>query len=123
MTEIVLMECIELQAQSLADNTETGCEAIFKNDKVDDLKKMYDIFIRVRGSTDHIVRKFTEFIMTEGKCIISNEDLVGGKDKKDEKGKIIKNNGDPYNFTMALLELKYRCDGFIDQSFSNDMLL
>ena len=62
---------------------------------------MYDIFIRVPGSTNHIIKKFTEFIMQEGKIIIENEDLVGGPDKppKEKGGKPIKNPGNPIKFT------------------------
>ena len=83
---------------------------------------MYDLFIRVAGSKNHIIKKFKEFVMQQGKNIITDKLLVGEPPiKKDGKVVPSKNQGDPVKFTEALLALKYRADKFIIKSFNNDM--
>jgi len=57
---------------------------MFENNKLDDLKNMYDIFVRVDGCKDHIMNRFTNFVLLKGTQIVTNKELIG---EKKEEGK------------------------------------
>ena len=84
---------------------EMGCAYMFDNRKIEQLKLMYDVFLRVETTLKFVIAKMDPFIMQEGKKIISNEEL----------------RKDPIKFTVKLLELKAEMDQIISQAFNNDM--
>ena len=86
-------------------NMDMGCTYMFDNRKIDQLKLMYDVFLRVETTLKYVIQKMDPFIMQEGKKIINNEDL----------------RKDPIKFTTKLLELKAEMDQMISQAFNNDM--
>lgn len=101
---IVLTECIDCKAEDLT-NMEMGCTYMFDNRKIDQLKLMYDVFLRVDTTLKFVIQKMDPFIMQEGKKIITNEEL----------------RKDPIKFTIKLLDLKAEMDQIISQAFNNDM--
>ena len=102
--KIVLSECIEQKAEDLT-NMDMGCTYMFNNRKTDQLKLMYDVFLRVDTTLRYVIQRMDPFIMQEGKSIINNEEL----------------RKEPIKFTLKLLELKSEMDNMISKSFSNDM--
>lgn len=91
--QIVLNQCIESKAEDLT-NMEMGCTYMFDNRKIDQLKLMYDVFLRVETTLKYVIQKMDPFIMQEGKKILNNEEL----------------RKDPIKFTIKLLELKAEMD-------------
>ena len=73
---------------------EMGCTYMFDNRKIDQLKLMYDVFLRVETTLKYVIQKMDPFIMQEGKKILNNEEL----------------RKDPIKFTIKLLELKAEMD-------------
>lgn len=93
-------------AEEIIDKEGTGCEDMFKNKKVQELKRMYELFSRVEDTLKFILRKMQPYIQdNRGKELISDESL-----KKD-----------PIKFTEKLLELKKEMDTLVQQCFNNDM--
>ena len=66
---IVLTEAVENQAQALTLK-ETGCEYMFDQRKITQLKNMYEVFSRVDTTLKYIIDKMNPFIMNEGRKII-----------------------------------------------------
>ena len=52
---------------------------MFDNNSLDQLHKMYKIFIRVKDTKKFIIEKFKQFILKEGTLIITNKEFIGGK--------------------------------------------
>lgn len=71
--DIVLKEAVENQAEQLTLK-ETGCEYMFNQRKINELKEMYEVFSRVETTLKYVINKMTPFIMDEGRKIIKNED-------------------------------------------------
>ena len=73
MVDIVLKEAVVKQAEALS-NKENGCEYMFKNRKITQLKEMFDVFFRVDSTLSFIIDKMKPFIMEEGRKIIRSKD-------------------------------------------------
>ena len=54
---------------------EMGCTYMFDNRKIEQLKLMYTIFLRVETTLKYMISKMDPFIMQEGRKIIKNEEL------------------------------------------------
>jgi len=87
--EIVQKELIENQAQKLTVK-ESGCEYMFNESKIDQLKMMYTVFSRVESTLKFVIDKMNPYIETKGTEIVGNED----------------NKKDPIKFTTKLLAFK-----------------
>ena len=82
-----------------------GCEEMFNGWRKDELKLVYKVFNRVKGTIKFIIDKMDPFIHNEGKKIVLSEAL---KDK-------------PLEMKQKMLQLKAQIDDLIAVSFKNDM--
>jgi cullin 3 len=94
---------IEDNAQNVITK-ETGCKAMLKNKKLDELKDMYTLFSKVDSTLKHILEEMSPYIEERGKSIIDDDEL-----KKD-----------PVKFTKHLLNLKHEMDDMVNVCFKND---
>ena len=78
---------------------------MFDERKPEELKLMYEVFLRVEHTLTHIIKKMTPFIEAEGEKIVLNVELQ----KK------------PLELVQKLLALKNEVDDLIAGSFQNDM--
>ena len=78
---------------------------MFDERKPDELKLMFEVFLRVEHTLTHIIKKMEPFIIAEGEKIVLNEELR----KK------------PLELVQKLLALKNEVDDLIAGSFQNDM--
>ena len=82
-----------------------GCEEMFNGWRKDELKLVYKVFNRVKGTIKFIIDKMDPFIHNEGEKILLSEAL---KDK-------------PLEMKQKMLQLKAQIDDLIAVSFKNDM--
>jgi len=54
---------------------------MFDNRKVEQLTIMYKLFVRVEHTLKFIISQMDPFLMTEGRKITKNEELISDKDK------------------------------------------
>jgi hypothetical protein len=54
---------------------------MFENRKVEQLGIMYKLFVRVDHTLKYIITQMDPFLMTEGRKITKNEELISDKDK------------------------------------------
>lgn len=102
--KIVLTEAVEKWAQAITELPH-GCSAMFEERKPDELKLMYDVYIRVEETLTFIIKKMDPFIIQEGEKLVLSAELQ----KK------------PLEMVRKLLALKTEIDGLIANSFQNDM--
>ena len=82
-----------------------GCDVMFNERKPEELKLMFEVFLRVDHTLIHIIRKMEPYIIAEGDKIVLNQDLQ----KK------------PSELVSKMLAMKNEIDDLIAGSFQNDM--
>jgi hypothetical protein len=85
---------VEKHAQNVINKQGTGCKEMLKNNKLDELKKMYKLFSRVEGTLKYILLEMGPYIESRGQIVIDDKEL----------------QKDPVKFTQKLLELKKEMD-------------
>lgn len=96
-------ELIEVKAEEIVQK-ETGCKSMLKNEKLDELKEMYDLYSKVDTTLKYILNEMGPYIEERGKAIIDDVEL-----KKD-----------PVKLTKQLLALKAEMDKMVNYCFNND---
>ncbi|KAJ3442620.1 cullin [Anaeramoeba flamelloides] len=85
---------------------ETGLVYMLNNKKVEDLKNVYTLFLRV-NEKKWLKENFQKMILIEGKQIMS-------------KFKETKNESQNYHTIQELIDVKKKYDGFLQNSFNKD---
>lgn len=83
---------------------ETGLEEMLKDDKIEDLSRMYDAFQRVSGGLEAIKSVLENYVMKSGLDIVNNEE----------------NMKEQASFIRTLLNLKEKYDFILAHAFRND---
>lgn len=96
-------ELVEIKAEEIVQK-ETGCKSMLKNEKLDELKEMYDLYSKVDTTLKYILNEMGPYIEERGKAIIDDVEL-----KKD-----------PVKLTKQLLALKAEMDRMVNYCFNND---
>ena len=104
MLKIVEGELISQMAEQVS-NKDSGCDYMFKNQRLDELKLMYSVFKRDALTLRLIICKMNPFILERGDKIVKDESMV-------------KN---PVEFTRKLISFKAEIDAMVKESFSDDM--
>jgi cullin 3 len=97
-------QLIAKYAQTLADNTKSGCVRMFEGDLVEDLGRMYSLYKREPGCLDIIRRAMFTLVKKSGVAIVSDPE----------------NRKNPHKFIDQMLALRHKYDIFLNQSFLND---
>lgn len=79
----------------------SGCAWMFENDKVQDLERMYQLFLRVPETLKEVQRVMRDRICDSGRDILNDPEKVK----------------DPVSFIQAILSLKRKYDQFVKESF------
>ncbi len=75
LQHILEMELIERHAKTLVTLENSGFAVLLKDEsKVNEMRKMYDLFVRVPTSVDFLRESFCERIKMDGKALIADQD-------------------------------------------------
>lgn len=103
---IVQTEWIERHARTLVDMETTGFAALLQDDtKLDEMRLMYDLFVRVPQSVDFLRDALAERIKGAGKQLIA--DQVSGQ-------------ADPPAFVRGVLQLRDKYERIVETSFRGE---
>eukprot|EP01023_Acetabularia_acetabulum_P015500 TRINITY_DN1752_c0_g1_i3.p1 TRINITY_DN1752_c0_g1~~TRINITY_DN1752_c0_g1_i3.p1 ORF type:complete len:734 (-),score=134.21 TRINITY_DN1752_c0_g1_i3:274-2475(-) len=100
----VQKQLITKQMRALVEMSGTGFIAQLKNDKIEDLRRMYQLFKCVDDGHKILKEEMGKHVFETGRLVIVEAD--GAKD--------------PVAFVLKLLEMKDKYDKIIQQSFSGD---
>eukprot|EP00826_Nyctotherus_ovalis_P047005 TRINITY_DN5357_c0_g1_i4.p1 TRINITY_DN5357_c0_g1~~TRINITY_DN5357_c0_g1_i4.p1 ORF type:complete len:571 (-),score=227.42 TRINITY_DN5357_c0_g1_i4:413-2125(-) len=101
--EVVL---IEDKAQALTEKERTGVNDMFKGNRYEELRKLYNLLLRKEKTLCFIYDKMKPYIEGRGKAIVNNSEVLM----------------DPVLFVNKLLELKKEMDTMVQESFHNHQL-
>jgi len=111
LTESKLLRYVEIElitnhVRTLVDMDSSGCICLMRDDKIDDLRRMYDLFKRDHSQTtlDILRESMFNYIKLCGYAIIENQE----------------NLNDPLAFVQQILELRTKMETIIVNSFRND---
>jgi cullin 3 len=103
---IVQTEWIERHARTLVDMETTGFAALLQDDtKLDEMRLMYDLFVRVPQSVDFLRDALADRIKATGKQLIA--DQVSGQ-------------ADPPAFVRGVLQLRDKYEQIVETSFRGE---
>lgn len=80
---------LSVYASQLLDKEHSGCHALLRDDKVDDLSRMYRLFSRITRGLDPVSQIFKSHVTNEGTALVKQaEDAASNKkaEKKDVVG-------------------------------------
>lgn len=103
LQSIVETELIERHARTLVDMENSGFAALLRDDtKLEEMKDMYDLFVRVPSSVENLRDALAERIKGDGRALIADQ----------EKGA-----ADPSAFVRGVLAMRERYDQIVTISF------
>ncbi|KAL5709552.1 Cullin-1 [Ranunculus cassubicifolius] len=109
-------ELLTVHQKQLLDKENSGCVALLRDDKVEDLTRMFKLFSRVPGGLEPISTMFREYVTSEGINLVKQaEDAASGKkaDKKDVVGM------HEHTFIKKVIELHDKYLGYVGDCFGN----
>ncbi|CAN0400954.1 unnamed protein product, partial [Ectocarpus fasciculatus] len=71
LKHIVETELIYNHAKVLVEMENSGCTSMFRDDKIEDLRRMYDLFSRVPVTLDELRRSMCEYVKATGKALVT----------------------------------------------------
>ncbi|XP_057468036.1 cullin-1-like isoform X2 [Actinidia eriantha] len=89
LLEKVQHELLSVHATQLLEKEHSGCHALLRDDKVEDLSRMYRLFSKIPRGLDPVSSIFKQHVTSEGTALVKQaEDAASNKkvDKKDVAG-------------------------------------
>lgn len=102
--EVAERELISVHMKSLLEMENSGLISMLRDDKIDDLKRMYSLFSRVSGGLAMMRDMMSNDVKEIGKAIVTDEE------KAKEQG----------TYVQSLLDLKDKYDKLLAAAFNND---
>ena len=106
LQNIVETELIERHARTLVDMDNSGFAALLKDDtKLEEMREMYDLFIRVPSSVENLRDALAERIKADGRKLVEDQ----------QKG-----SSDPPAFVRGVLAMRERYERIVQVSFRGE---
>ncbi|KAH0765575.1 hypothetical protein KY285_001446 [Solanum tuberosum] len=82
LLEKVQHELLSVYATQLLEKEHSGCHALLRDDKVEDLSRMYRLFSKIPRGLDHVANTFKQHVTAEGTALVKQaEDAASNKKK------------------------------------------
>eukprot|EP00268_Persea_americana_P017604 TRINITY_DN184_c0_g1_i6.p1 TRINITY_DN184_c0_g1~~TRINITY_DN184_c0_g1_i6.p1 ORF type:complete len:769 (-),score=156.54 TRINITY_DN184_c0_g1_i6:511-2817(-) len=112
-------ELLSVYANQLLEKEHSGCHALLRDDKVDDLSRMYRLFSRIPRGLDPVSQIFKQHVTAEGTTLVKQaEDAASNK--KAEKRDIV--GLQEQVFVRKVIELHDKYLAYVNDCFMNHTL-
>jgi len=101
---VVETQMIQRHMQALVDKEGSGLVRLLEESRVEDLRRMYDLFSRVPDGQRIILTKLAEHVLQKGKDIVQSSEM----------------QGEPLQYVQNLIELKDQYDKLISEAFRGE---
>ncbi|KAL3626116.1 Cullin-1 [Castilleja foliolosa] len=113
-------ELLYVYATQLLEKEHSGCHALLKNDKVDDLSRMYRLFSKIPRGLDPVSKFFKQHVTAEGSAlVIQAEDAAASAANRTENRDV--GVRDQF-FVRKLIELHDKYMAYVHGCFQNHTL-
>ncbi|GER46235.1 cullin 1 [Striga asiatica] len=119
LLEKVQHELLSVYASQLLEKEHSGCHALLRDDKVEDLSRMYRLFSKVPRGLEPVASVFKQHVTAEGTELVKQaEDAASNKktDKKDVDGL------QEQVFVRKVIELHNKFMAYVNDCFQNHTL-
>ncbi len=106
LRSIVEDELVKAHATTLVEMEHSGCKSMLRDDKVEDLKRMYHLFARVPSTLEELRGAMSEYVKAWGRELVA--------DQEREKKK------DPVAFVKGLLAMRDKFDRIVSEAFGGE---
>ncbi|URD74560.1 cullin 1 [Musa troglodytarum] len=123
-TKQKLIENVEHQLLSvneiqLLEKENSGCLALLRDDKVDDLERMYRLFSRIPEGLTHFSQLFKQHVTAEGTAFVSQAENAA-RDKREKRDAA---DSPQLVLIRRIIELHDKYIGYVQESFQNHTVL
>ncbi|XP_075486880.1 cullin-1-like [Primulina tabacum] len=119
LLEKVQNELLSVYAAQLLEKEHSGCHALLRDDKVEDLSRMYRLFSKVPRGLEPVANIFKQHVIAEGTALVKQaEDAASNKkaEKKDVVGL------QEHIFVRRVIELHDKFMAYVNDCFLNHTL-
>ncbi|KAJ6847812.1 cullin-1-like isoform X2 [Iris pallida] len=119
LLEKVQHELLSVYGSQLLEKEHSGCHALLRDDKVDDLSRMYRLFSRIQKGLDPVSLIFKQHVTAEGTTLVKQaEDAASNK--KAEKRDVV--GLQEQVFIRKIIELHDKYLAYVNDCFQNHSL-
>ncbi|XP_042448528.1 cullin-1-like isoform X1 [Zingiber officinale] len=119
LLEKVQHELLFVYASQLLEKEHSGCHALLRDDKVDDLSRMYRLFCRIQRGLDPVSQIFKQHVTIEGTALVKQaEDAASSR--KAEKRDVV--GLQEQVFVRKVIELHDKYLAYVNDCFQNHSL-
>ncbi|KAG4932060.1 hypothetical protein JHK87_046062 [Glycine soja] len=119
LLEKVQHELLSVYANQLLEKEHSGCHALLRDDKVEDLSRMFRLFSKIPRGLDPVSSIFKQHVTTEGMALVKHaEDAASNK--KAEKKDIV--GLQEQVFVRKVIELHDKYLAYVNDCFQNHTL-
>ncbi|URD74651.1 cullin 1 [Musa troglodytarum] len=119
LLEKVQHELLFIYASQLLEKEHSGCHALLRDDKVDDLSRMYRLFCKIPHGLDPVSQIFKQHVTAEGTALVKQaEDAASNK--KAEKRDVV--GLQEQVFVRKVIELHDKYLAYVNDCFLNHSL-
>ncbi|KAJ8497996.1 hypothetical protein OPV22_008548 [Ensete ventricosum] len=119
LLEKVQHELLFIYASQLLEKEHSGCHALLRDDKVDDLSRMYRLFCKIPHGLDPVSQIFKQHVTAEGTALVKQaEDAASNK--KAEKRDVV--GLQEQVFVRKIIELHDKYLAYVNDCFQNHSL-
>ncbi|CAK9175952.1 unnamed protein product [Ilex paraguariensis] len=116
LLERVQSELLVVYTSQLLEKEHSGCRALLRDDKVEDLSRMYRLFVKIPKGLDPVANIFKQHVTTEGTSLVQQaEDAASNR---------ADNVGGPQEqvFVRKVIELHDKYMAYVNDCFANHSL-
>ncbi|XP_042458265.1 cullin-1 [Zingiber officinale] len=119
MLEKVQHELLFAYASQLLEKEHSGCHALLRDDKVEDLSRMYRLFCRISRGLDPVSQIFKQHVTAEGTALVKQAEDAAST-KKAEKRDVV--GLQEQVFVRKIIELHDKYLAYVNDCFQNHSL-
>ncbi|KAG6432151.1 hypothetical protein SASPL_103725 [Salvia splendens] len=119
LLEKVQHELLSVYATQLLEKEHSGCHALLRDDKVDDLSRMYRLFSKIPRGLEPVAQIFKQHVTAEGTALVKHAEDAAST-KKAEKRDVI--GLQEQVFVRKVIELHDKFMAYVNDCFLNHTL-
>ncbi|KAK3441038.1 hypothetical protein EUGRSUZ_B01289, partial [Eucalyptus grandis] len=107
LLEKVQHELLSVYASKLLEKEDSGCRVLLRDNKVEDLSRMFRLFSKIPERLHPVANIFKEHVTAEGTALVKGAEVAAGSEK---------------DFMKKVIELHDKYEAYVDDCFQNHTL-
>lgn len=116
LLEKVQNELLVVYTNDLLEKEHSGCRALLRDDKVEDLSRMYRLFHKIPKGLDPVANMFKQHVISEGMILVQHAEDVASSKAENTSG------AQEQAFVKKVIDLHDKYFEYVKDCFSNNSL-